>query len=132
MAHAYDAMVGNSRLERETPLARARYVASAREFLRALTQFSARGVPIDPGPDSQVREWTAQDVAVLRAVHETLGRMLDSRRNGDHVRSGQQRLPSGRPPVEGQPTSTSRRVAAHGMENSMWADLRPDRPPEER
>jgi hypothetical protein len=121
---------GTVALSGRMPLARGRYVAAAREFLRALTQLAARGVPIDPGPELQVREWTVQDVAVLRAVHETLGRMLDSRRDWDRVRRGQPQLPSRRPAGEREQPSTPPPAAGAGMENPMWVDMRPNQPPE--
>ena len=78
--------MGYTRPEREAPLARARYVAAARRFVRAMTALLARGVPVDPGDPAQVREWTAADVAVLRELHRALEEMLSARRNWDQLR----------------------------------------------
>ncbi|WP_328475807.1 hypothetical protein OHA21_20295 [Actinoplanes sp. NBC_00393] len=78
--------MGNTRPERQAPLARSRYVAAARRFVRAYATLLARGVPIDPGRDVKVRDWTAVDVAVLRELHEALGQMLDARREWDGLR----------------------------------------------
>jgi hypothetical protein len=118
-------------------LARARYVAAARAFLRAHCQFLARGVPIDPGRGAGVREWTVDDIAVVRDLHQSLGAMLDSRRDWDRLRRGPQRLAEGsalsldagsadrqrgldRAPVSRRPS---------GQEHPLWDNLKPNDPP---
>lgn len=78
--------VGNTRAEREEPLARTTYVAAARRFVRAFASVLALGVPIDPGRAGQVRGWTGADVAALRELHAALGEMLAARRSWDELR----------------------------------------------
>lgn len=78
--------MGSTRPEREEPLARTRYVAAAHRFVGAFTALLARGVPFDPGRAGHVREWSAEDIAVLRELHAALGEVLSSRRSWDAVR----------------------------------------------
>jgi hypothetical protein len=78
--------MGSTRPKRQLPLARTAYVSAARRFARAFTALLAHGVPIAPGREPSVREWTAQDVAVLRELHEALGQMLKTRREWDGLR----------------------------------------------
>jgi hypothetical protein len=66
-------------------------VAAARRFVHAFTALLARGVPIDPGRPDQVRDWTAEDVAVLREVHTALGEMLTARQHWDGLRRSRHR-----------------------------------------
>jgi hypothetical protein len=125
----YDGAVSGGRLDVEAEVARVHYVEAAREFCRALTRLSARGVPIDPGDGPGVREWAAEDVVLLRALHESLGRMLDARRSWDQVRHGRHRpsppasSAAGPGPATEQPSQ--RRVA----ENSLWANVTYHQPP---
>ncbi|GAA4606331.1 hypothetical protein BJY16_005775 [Actinoplanes octamycinicus] len=78
--------MGTTRPERELPLARTRYVAAARRFVRAFAGVLARGVPIDPGPPGHPRDWTRADVAALQELHTALGEMLTARRGWDTSR----------------------------------------------
>lgn len=133
--HMYDDRVGATRPEREMPLARAQYVAAARAFLGAHRQFLARGVPIDPGRDAEVREWTVSDVAVLRDLHQSLGAMLDSRRHWDQLRRAQRSLPaldagSADPPQGLDRSPMSRR--SRGPEDPLWTNLKSNQPPDRR
>jgi hypothetical protein len=74
LAHTYDGGVGNSRAEREEPLARTAYVAAARRFVTAFSAVLASGVPIDPGrPPDKAPGWTAAHIAALRELHAALG-----------------------------------------------------------
>jgi hypothetical protein len=79
-------VMGSTRPEREAPLARTSYVAAARRFVQAFASVLAIGVPIDPGRDGAVREWSAADVKVLRELHAALGEMLEKRRSWDRLR----------------------------------------------
>lgn len=67
-------------------MARTRYIAAARRFVHIFSALLARGVPIDPGEPTAAREWTRQDIATLRALHEALGDMLKARRDWDAIR----------------------------------------------
>jgi hypothetical protein len=79
--------VGNTRAEREEPLARTAYVAAERRFVTAFASVLALGVPIDPGqPPRAVPAWTAAHVAALRELHAALGAMLSARRRWDALR----------------------------------------------
>ena len=79
--------MGNTRPEREEPLARIAYIAAARRFVGAFAAFVARGVPIDPGSSGRdVRDWSAADVAVLRELHAAMGEVLKTRRVYDGLR----------------------------------------------
>jgi hypothetical protein len=86
LVHEYDSRMGNTRPEREAPLARTAYVAAARRYVQALGAFFAQGVPLDPGSPSRVRNWTASDVAVLRELHAVLDDVLTTRRRWDELR----------------------------------------------
>jgi hypothetical protein len=87
VVHTYDDGVGNTRAEREEPLARTAYVAAARRFVTASASVLALGVPIDPGqPPRPVPAWTAEHVAALRELHAALGAMLTARRHWDALR----------------------------------------------
>jgi hypothetical protein len=80
--------VGNTRAEREEPLARTAYVAAARRFVTASASVLALGVPIDPGqPPRPEPAWTAAHIAALRELHAALGAMLNARRQWDALRS---------------------------------------------
>jgi hypothetical protein len=121
--------VSGESLDLKAEVARVHYLEAAREFCRALIRLLARGVPIDPGDGPGVREWAAEDVVVLRTLHESLGRMLDARRSWDQVRHGRHR-PT--PPASGAPAPrpgpeqpSQRRVA----DNSLWANVTYNQPP---
>jgi hypothetical protein len=86
LEHEYDSRMGNTRPEREAPLARTAYVAAARRYVQALGAFFAQGVPLDPGAPTRVRNWTTSDVAVLRELHAALGDVLSTRRRWDELR----------------------------------------------
>ncbi|GAA1025773.1 hypothetical protein GCM10009557_01010 [Virgisporangium ochraceum] len=72
--------------DRDLRQARLAYVAAVRRLDAAMDHFGAADVPLDPGPGSDPKPWTAHHLAAMREVTEAFVDVFNRRRTWDGMR----------------------------------------------
>ncbi|MET8147625.1 hypothetical protein ACIBSW_06830 [Actinoplanes sp. NPDC049668] len=81
----YDRLMGQTRPEREVPLARTTYVAAARDFVAAMAGYIAAPPPLESRSGTDLPAWSRRDVQVVLTLQEAVNRLVETRRTYDQL-----------------------------------------------
>ena len=87
--------MGSTRPEREYARALDAYLAAARELVRAMAEWEAARVPLLPGPDGDLADWTPHQIRVTVAAAVAWRRLTVRRKELDACA----RVPGARAPA---------------------------------
>jgi len=77
--------MGETRPERDLPLARAAYVAAARDFVAAMAGYIAAPPPLESRSGTDLPAWTRREVQVVLHLSEAVNRLVETRRAYDRL-----------------------------------------------
>lgn len=90
--------MGSTRPEREYVRALDAYLAAARDLVRAMAEWEAARVPLLPGADGELEEWTPHQIRVTVAAALAWRTLTVRRKELDACA----RVPGARAPVSGR------------------------------